>query len=313
MSASEINTHQPLVSIVLGAYNGEKYLKEQLDSIINQTYPNMEIVVVDDASTDGTKAILENYAAKDDRIKVYFNENNVGVIKNFENGVLQTHGAYIAFADQDDVWAADKIETLVSNLGDAMLVYCNSEYIDAYGKTMNKKLTDYRNPLNGRNLFVVDENSGIWVAGHALLFRRELLDTALPFTQYEYHDMWIAYVAMIKGVIKFIPDVLVYYRQHGANVFGGLGCHKMMTAKKTVSSEDKTQFMANRIDVLLSVLPPEEIKIRSYFEKIKNYTLYPTFANRVKRLGLRLRYADKILAPRKRNILRKWFKAVKNF
>ena len=298
------------VSIVLGTYNGEKFLKEQLDSIINQTYTNMEIVVTDDASTDGTKNILDDYAKKDNRIKIYFNDKNIGLIKNFEKGVQQTHGAYIAFADQDDVWAVDKIEKLVSNLGDAMLVYCNSEYIDADGKTINRKLTDYRNPVNGRNLFLADEDSGMWVAGHALLFRRELLDAALPFTPYVPHDMWMACIAMLKGNIRFIPDALAFYRQHGNNACGALGSHNK---KRPPSHEDKVKSSVGRIEALLNVLPPEEIEFRFYLEKMKTYLLHPTFANRVKKVALRMKYANKIYAPRKRNIFRKWFKALKSF
>ena len=309
-----MNQLQLLVSIALCTYNGERFLKEQIDSILNQTYTNTEIIVTDDASTDGTKNILENYAAKDSRVKVFFNDTNIGLLRNYEKAVQLTKGQYIAFADQDDVWKAEKIEKLVSNLGDAMLVYCNSEYIDADGKLMNRKLTDYRNPIIGRNLFAMDEESGIWCAGHAQLFRRELLEIAFPFTPYIYHDGWLTYIAMLKGTVKFIPDVLVYYRQHGLNAVGGLGCHKMMTARTIGKpSEGKAKFTAGRIDAILSILPPKETEFRSFMERMKNYALRPTFANRMKRLCLRMRYAHKIYAPRKRNIFRIWFKILKSF
>jgi len=309
-----MNQQQPLVSIVLGTYNGERFLKEQLDSILNQTYPNTEIVISDDASTDGTRSILEDYAAKDSRIRVFFSDKNAGLLRNYEKAVQLTQGALIAFADQDDVWAPDKIKKLLSHLGNAMLVYCNSEYIDTDGKSMNRKLTDYRHPFNGRNLFILDEDSGIWIAGHALLFRRELLNMALPFTPYIFHDTWVAYIAMLKGAIKFIPDVLVYYRQHGQNAVGGLGCHKMMTAKKDSFSKDaKNKYTMGRIDALLSILPPEEVEFCAFLHKSKKYTLHPTFANRLKKIGLRIRYANKIYAPRKRNIFRKWVRALKSF
>ena len=309
-----MHQHQPLVSIVLCTYNGERFLKAQLDSILNQTYPNTEVIITDDASTDGTKSILEDYTAKDNRIKIFFNDTNIGLTGNYEKALQLTQGQYIAFSDQDDVWEVEKIEKLLSNLGDAMLVYCNSEYIDADGKLMNRKLTDYRNPFNGRNLFAMDEESGIWIAGHAQLFRRELLDTAFPFTPYINHDAWIAYIAMLKGTVKFIPDILVYYRQHGLNAVGGLGCHSIMTAKTIDNAKDsKTKVTVGRIDALLSILPSEETEFCSFLKKMRNYALYPTFANRLKRLGLRMRYARKIYAPRKRNIMRIWFKILKSF
>ena len=78
-----LTSHAPLVSVVLGTYNGETFLKEQLDSVLAQTYPNIEIIAVDDGSKDATVSILNDYAARDPRIKVYVNEQNLGFIKNF--------------------------------------------------------------------------------------------------------------------------------------------------------------------------------------------------------------------------------------
>ncbi|MDR2126428.1 MAG: glycosyltransferase, partial [Prevotellaceae bacterium] len=188
-----------MVSVVMGTYNGEKFLKKQIDSILQQTYSNIELVISDDCSTDSTPAILRKFADKHENVRVYFNKTNLGLVRNFERAVRYAQGEYIAFSDHDDIWLPEKIQRLVDNIGDNMLVYCDSAYIDAEGRLMGRKTSDYRNLLNGRNLYALDETSGLWLAAHSMLFRRELLDVALPFTVYLNHDGWMAYIAMLKG------------------------------------------------------------------------------------------------------------------
>src|SRR5450759_436506 len=107
-----------LVSIVMATYNGEKYLRKQLDSILEQTYQHFELIVVDDASTDGTLSILAEYAALDDRIQVFPAEKNLGLVSNFERGLRLANGNFIAFSDQDDIFRKDKIKLLLSALKD---------------------------------------------------------------------------------------------------------------------------------------------------------------------------------------------------
>jgi glycosyltransferase involved in cell wall biosynthesis len=305
------NAH--LVSVVLGTYNGEKYLEEQLDSIIRQTYPHIEIIIADDCSTDGTPDILEKYSGKHKNIKVYYNEKNLGLIRNFENTVQYANGEYIAFADQDDVWLPEKIQCLVDNFGDNTLIYSDSEYIDAQGKFMDKKLSDYRNLIVGKNLFAMESTGGVWIAAHAILFHRKLLDIALPFNPYISHDRWLAYIAMLEGTIKVIPKPLVLYRQHGGNSVGGLGCHKMMKKKTNNVEPDMVKQCVGEYDAFLSRIQDREPEFRLFLTKMKVYTLNPTFVNRVKRMFLRFKYINQIYAPRKRNVLRRAFKILKLF
>ena len=103
----------PLVSIVLATHNGENYLKEQLDSLINQTYPVLEIIVVDDCSTDATVDIIKLYRQKYGHIKFYQNEAVLGPVKNFEKGMVLSAGEYISLCDQDDVWMPEKIKKIM--------------------------------------------------------------------------------------------------------------------------------------------------------------------------------------------------------
>ena len=98
------------IDVLLATYNGEKYLKEQLDSILNQTYKNINLIISDDASKDGTRDILKEYEEKDKRVKVFYQENNLGYVKNFEFLLKQVQSEVFMLSDQDDFWMPQKIE-----------------------------------------------------------------------------------------------------------------------------------------------------------------------------------------------------------
>ena len=98
------------IDVLLATYNGEKYLKEQIDSILNQTYQNIHLIISDDCSKDETQKILKEYKEKDDRITVYIQEQNLGYIKNFEFLLEKVESDYYMLSDQDDVWLPEKIE-----------------------------------------------------------------------------------------------------------------------------------------------------------------------------------------------------------
>ncbi|MCR8558593.1 glycosyltransferase family 2 protein [Mucilaginibacter sp. BJC16-A38] len=202
----------PLVSIALCTYNGAKYLAEQLDSLIGQTYKSIEIIVVDDCSTDETYSILTAYADKYPQFKIHRNDNNLGFTGNFERAVSLCNGGLIALCDQDDVWMLDKIALQVEAIGDSLLIYHDSEFVHEDGSSMDRKMSDLMNLYRGD-----DPEAFLFfncVSGHAVLMRRELLQDALPLKKEFFHDWWLAYVATNIGKIDFIPQCLVKYRQH---------------------------------------------------------------------------------------------------
>src|SRR5215210_4494281 len=135
----------PLVSIVIATYNGERFLRPQLDSLLQQTYSNIEIIAVDDCSSDNTLDILKEYQKKHKNFQVYKNEKNIGLIKNFEKGIVLSKGDYISICDQDDIWHLHKISRMMSEIGDCCMVYCDSEIIDENESPLNKKLSDFKN------------------------------------------------------------------------------------------------------------------------------------------------------------------------
>jgi glycosyltransferase involved in cell wall biosynthesis len=110
------NPLNEMVSVVLCAYNGASFIAEQLTSISNQTYSHLEIIIVDDCSTDDTVSIIEKFQNLDKRIKLYQNPNNLGYNKNFEKAFQLATGSYIAIADQDDVWHTEKIAIMMNQL-----------------------------------------------------------------------------------------------------------------------------------------------------------------------------------------------------
>ncbi|TWI99955.1 glycosyltransferase involved in cell wall biosynthesis [Mucilaginibacter frigoritolerans] len=205
----------PLVSIALCTYNGAKYLADQLDTLVNQTYKTFEIVVVDDCSTDSTVQILNDYASRYPQITVYKNESNLGFTSNFEKAVKLCNGEFIALCDQDDLWDLQKIELQVDAIKNNVFVYHDSEFIYEDGSAMNKKVSDIMNLYRGGEpeVFLFFN----CVSGHSILMKKELLTDALPLKQSYFHDWWLAYVATNVGTIDFIPQCLVKYRQHDSS------------------------------------------------------------------------------------------------
>jgi glycosyltransferase involved in cell wall biosynthesis len=205
-----------LVSIVLCTYNGSRFLAEQLDSLLAQTYPHFEILAVDDASTDETVAILERYAARDARIRIVVNPANLGFVRNFERSLSLSRGALIAPCDQDDIWLPGKIEALLAAIEGHSMAYCDSTLVDERAVPMGHRLSQVV-PMHNLD-DPLPLAFGNCVSGHAMLFRRSLLKLALPMPPGFFHDWWLATVAAATSGIRFCDRSLVLYRQHGGNV-----------------------------------------------------------------------------------------------
>lgn len=205
------NIH-PLVSVALCTYNGEIFLEEQLESLLLQTYTNLEIVVVDDCSGDKTMEILSTNHNRSNKLRIYQNQGNLGYTKNFEKAISLCQGEYIALCDQDDIWELDKIKLLVQNIKDNVLIYHNSQFITQQGHIINRKMSDLVNFYTGDKpeAFIFFN----CISSHAILFRKELIDYLFPFPEAGFHDAWIGYVACNLGPLSLFNECLVKYRQH---------------------------------------------------------------------------------------------------
>lgn len=222
------------VSVVMSTYNGAGYIKEQLDSILNQTYSKLQIIIVDDASADCTYEILKSYAAKDDRIFLYQQEKNLGYNLSFSEACSKATGTYIAISDQDDIWEPDKIEKQVNKIKKNpknVLVHCISARFEDKAKPhlrSIKKLNFYRG-RDIRNFYLHN-----YISGHAILFHHSLLKAALPFPPNVYYDWWLTACACTIGEIDFVDEILVWHRMHEANATGAAK-PKMFFSEQTKS------------------------------------------------------------------------------
>lgn len=213
------------ISIAMATYNGERYLREQLDSILSQTISFSELVISDDSSTDATWNIIMEYASKDARIKAFQNERNIGFVKNFEKAMSQCTGDYVALSDQDDIWLPEHLEILLNNIGNKMIATGDAELIDKEGKRLGKKLSyleylDYvpEDDLAKAYMIFFFRNAN---QGTSMLVRKELLALALPIPVLQripYHDTWLAIMSCFCGGIARTQDIVTLYRRHDRNI-----------------------------------------------------------------------------------------------
>lgn len=207
------------ISVAIATYNGEKYLEEQLDSILNQTLQPTEIIIVDDASKDSTWDILQSYANQYPIIKIFKNHQNIGATKTFEKAVNLTSGEFIALSDQDDKWMPEKLAQLFDNIGNAKLIHSDAKLIDDEGKAVSGSLLaliEYY-PINSFFVRLIREG----VHGCCLMMRREVAKVASFIPEgFVYHDFFYNLTAASLGEVKTLSIPLMYYRLHANNACG---------------------------------------------------------------------------------------------
>ena len=200
-----------MISVCIPTYNGEKFLKPQIDSVLSQLSQNDEIIVSDDGSSDNTIEILKSY--KDRRIKIFKNSRK-GVISNIENALQQSIGEYIFLCDQDDVWVENKVNKMMEALRESDLVISDCYVTDQNLNTIYESFYKQNNSRTNKWLALLKNP----YLGCCMAFKRNVLDVALPFpSKIPMHDIWIGNVAAFKFQVMFIPDKLIYYRRHGNN------------------------------------------------------------------------------------------------
>ena len=201
-----------MISICMATYNGEKYIKEQIDSILPQLSKNDEIIISDDSSTDDTLSIIRSF--NDHRIKIFSGCNFHSPISNFENALKYAKGDYIFLSDQDDVWLDNKVERMMEALKQYSLVVSDCYVVNKDCEIIRNSFF-VRKPVPGIiwNLF---RNNYL---GCCMAFRKEVLTKALPFPKsIAMHDIWLGLCGALFYKTTFIPDKLIKYRRHGGNV-----------------------------------------------------------------------------------------------
>ena len=189
-------------------YNGERFLKEQLDSLLGQTRPADEIIIQDDHSTDGTWQLLQEYASRCPQIKLFTNDAGSGVNNNFFSALRRANGDYIAISDQDDIWEITKIEKQMAAIGDRLLCTCRSKPFSTDGSAVNY---DPRTPNYHLARMLYSS-----IAGHTVLIDRRLLDM-IPDQETVgkiYYDVFLALAAAANDSVVLVNEVLVNQRRH---------------------------------------------------------------------------------------------------
>jgi glycosyltransferase involved in cell wall biosynthesis len=203
---------QPLVSILMPAYNAQKYISDAINSILRQTYPNWELLISDDASSDGTLEIIESF--KDNRIKCFHNKDNLGYLKTWNNLIVKSEGDFISFLDADDYCSDNRIEIQLRfllenpNIG---AVGCNYSQIDSN----NVKIFNSNFPTQHDIIFNGMPNK-FHLIGSALMIRKivylEIGGYDLFFDRLGAEDYYWAYLIAEKYRIANLKDVLYFYR-----------------------------------------------------------------------------------------------------
>lgn len=213
-------------SVALCTYNGAKYLKPQLDSILKQSHAADEIIICDDQSTDRTWEVLSDYQRRHPKtIKLHRNDQRLGVTKNFEKAIRLCEGDLIALSDQDDVWNPKKLERQITELNkqNASLVVHNAQIVDeslspiddvwsrlSYTPGTIRKPHHSFEQLLHHNVF----------QGATFLFHTGLREYLLPIPESWIHDYFIALIASVVGTIYDADQSLLLYRQHDQQMIG---------------------------------------------------------------------------------------------
>ena len=217
----------PKIEILMATYNGEKYIGEQINSIINQTYTNWNLLIRDDGSKDKTLNIIKKYEKMDNRIiLIRDNKDNLGFVKNFEELLKKSRTEFVMFSDQDDYWLENKIEKYVEviekldkkKLEKPLLIHSNSYICDKNLKILEEKFID-------SNIAGEKKSKSIFfyyiVQGATVLINRNLIKKVIPFSNnVKLHDRYFHLISEFLGNRIFINESLMKYRQHGNNEIG---------------------------------------------------------------------------------------------
>ena len=199
-----------MISVCIATYNGERFIREQIESIVCQLSPTDEIVVSDDGSTDNTLDIVK--AIGDKRIRIIEGSRKHSPTLNFECALKAAKGDYIFLADQDDVWKPNKVEVCMKWLQKYYCVVSDAEVTDSSLNTLFPSLYRLLGVIQGKLYNTLWKNG---YTGCCMAFRRDVLEASLPFPKnIPMHDIWIGNVAAYKYNVKFISDKLIFFRRH---------------------------------------------------------------------------------------------------
>lgn len=207
---------RPPVSVCIATYNGEKFILQQLQSILAQLAEYDEVIISDDSSTDQTLAII--YSLNDSRIKVFPGQTFRSPIKNFEFALQQASHDYIFLSDQDDIWVEGRVDAMMKVLETADMVVCDHSVIDEQGNIL---MPSYFELVPSRPGLLHNLKKNTYY-GCCMAFRRRVLEKAFPFPKdVPLHDIWLGFVSEIYFKTIFLDYPYTLYRKHANNATTG--------------------------------------------------------------------------------------------
>lgn len=277
------------VGIVMAAYNSEKFIGEQLDSILSGTYQDIHIYVRDDGSTDNTVSIVKEYEQKYPcKVQLVENKQNGGLVKNFLTGVMEAKENYIMFSDHDDVWLPDKVKVTLEAMQEAeasegeqpIVVFTDNTIVDGDLKPLGASFYERSHfDFNQMGLsYMLMENKLI---GCTMMINRSLAEKIKVLPDHaRVHDWWIALIAAAFGKIVFVNEQTMLYRQHGSNVIGNRSFSKYVTdaAKSLKKQKEKILQTEKQAEDFLKIyeaeLSVEQKKLVADFAHLEQYSFF---------------------------------------
>ena len=268
------------ISVALCTFNGEKFLRKQLDSILDQTLKVDEIVVCDDCSSDSTLAILEDYKRNNpDIFQIYQNEINIKSNKNFEKVIKICTGDYIFLSDQDDIWRNDKVEKTLAVFNQnpkAEGVFSDAVLINEEGNLIYEEISlwdsfsFYESKMNKPiDLFDFLISNGNFLTGATLCIKKEVKDFCFPFKTSKsfLHDEWFASILSKNKTLYYTTEKLHFYRLHDSQQLG-IGDIKNLT--------DGSKKLIREQELVLKIKKPKSFKdykflTNRYFSRYERY------------------------------------------
>jgi len=218
------------IGILLSSFNGEEYIKTQVESILQQSYTQWKLFIRDDGSSDNTVKIIKHLAAMDDRIVLFEEKGNMGIVKSFLTLLRKIDMDYYMFCDQDDFWLEDKLKNALQLMlvkeqleQKPYLVHTDLKVVDASLGLISESMFKYQNILSFTPNYTTSffQNN---VTGCTIMINRQLRDLCQISDEIIMHDWWLALICHSFGEILFLRESSILYRQHlnnsvGANVF----------------------------------------------------------------------------------------------
>ena len=219
-----------IFEILISTYNGEKFIKTQIESIINQTYKNWKISIADDASKDKTLNIIQSYSNENNKISYYKNKKKLGPLISFYNLLQQSDADYVVFCDQDDIWSPDKLERIhrfisksktkiIFGLHNGKFLVSKNAFVKFKNRLIKDKDTIFQKKpnLNFYKLIISNKVIGCMTFGNCRLLKK-IINKKPPEHEGLFLDYWIALNISLFNEINYIDEYLIDYRRHNDNV-----------------------------------------------------------------------------------------------